>query len=146
MVPFRKKILLFSNNNNISTIIETLTLNNKRTILAQYFIPDIKKGDKRILIVNYQTILYGISRIPKIGETRGNLAIGGIGHVNTLTNREFWICRQIKKTLQIAKLSFVGIDIIGEYLTEINITSPTCIRELDYACNLNIAKKIIRLN
>ncbi|MDM8547724.1 glutathione synthase [Candidatus Venteria ishoeyi] len=124
---------------NISVIIETLTQHGQRSIMAQRFIPEIKAGDKRILLVDDKPTPYALARIPAPGETRGNLAAGGSGQVVPLTERDYWICEQVAPTLSQKGLIFVGLDVIGDYLTEINVTSPTCIRELDAQCQLDIA-------
>lgn len=128
---------------NIAVILETLTQYGQRLIMAQKFIPDISKGDKRILMVDGQPIDYGLARIPKQGETRGNLAAGGRGEAQPLTEKERWICQQVGPTLRKKGLIFVGLDIIGGYLTEINVTSPTCIREIDAAYDTKIAEQLM---
>ncbi len=124
---------------NISVIIETMTDHGKHHIMAQTFLPEIKAGDKRILLINGEPIDYTLARIPAEGETRGNIAAGGTGVGMPITDRERWLCEQIKPTLKAKGLYFVGLDIIGDYITEINVTSPTCIRELDTQFHLNIA-------
>ncbi|TPE53973.1 glutathione synthase [Maribrevibacterium harenarium] len=128
---------------NVSVIIETLTGLGTQQIMAQKFIPEIVDGDKRILIVNGKPVPYGLSRIPSSGETRGNLAAGGRGEGRPLTERELWICEQVIPTLMEKQLMFVGLDVIGDYLTEINVTSPTCVRELDQQFGLNIAMDLM---
>ncbi|OUS24430.1 glutathione synthase [Gammaproteobacteria bacterium 45_16_T64] len=128
-----------ANDKNLSVIIETLTNHGKTPAMAQEFIPDINQGDKRILVIDGEPVAYGLSRIPAEGETRGNLAAGGTGEVRPLSDRERWICEQVRETLVEKGLIFVGLDVIGDYLTEINVTSPTCIREIDAATSLNIA-------
>jgi len=125
---------------NLSVILENMTEFGQRNIMAQKFIPEISEaGDKRILIIDGEAVPYALARVPKAGETRGNLAAGGSGVGVELTDRDKWICQQLKQTLKDKGLIFVGIDVIGDYLTEINVTSPTCIRELDSLFNLNIA-------
>jgi glutathione synthase len=124
---------------NLSVIIETLTGHGKTPAMAQQFIPDISQGDKRILIIDGEPVPFGLSRIPAKGENRGNLAAGGTGVVNELSDRERWICEQIRDTLVEKGLIFVGLDVIGDYVTEINVTSPTCIREIEAATSINIA-------
>ena len=124
---------------NISVIIETMTDFGKHHIMAQTFLPEIKAGDKRILIINGEPLDYTLARIPAEGETRGNIAAGGTGVGMPITDRERWLCEQIKPTLKDKGLYFVGLDVIGDYITEINVTSPTCIRELDAQFHLNIA-------
>jgi len=129
---------------NLSVIVETLLGDNNASIMAQRYIPEIIDGDKRILIVDGQPVPYALARIPAIGETRGNLAAGGSGVAKPLTERDRWICEQIKPTLLEKELMFVGIDVIGDYLTEINVTSPTCVRELNQQCNLDIGAELIK--
>jgi len=124
---------------NTSVIIETLTDHGKKSIMAQKFIPEIVDGDKRILMINGEPVPYALARIPAKGETRGNLAAGGTAQGQPLTDHDRWICEQVGPTLREKGLLFVGLDVIGNYLTEINVTSPTCIRELDNQFNLNIA-------
>jgi len=124
---------------NTNVIIETLTDNGDEHAMVQRFIPEIVDGDKRILIINGEPIPYALARIPREGEIRGNLAAGGSAKGIELTTRDKWICEQLAPTLKEKGLLFVGIDVIGDYLTEINVTSPTCIRELDTIYKLNIA-------
>lgn len=124
---------------NLSVIIETLTDHGRQQIMAQKFLPEIVAGDKRILMVDGVPAEYGLARIPMSGETRGNLAAGGSGVAMPLTDRERWICAQVAPVLREKGLLFVGLDVIGDYLTEINVTSPTCVRELDRAHELDIA-------
>jgi len=127
------------NDPNVGVIIETLTKLQTETIMAQKFIPEITEGDKRILMVDGEPIPYCLARIPAKGETRGNLAAGGRGEARPLSERDFWITKQIGPTLKEKGLIFVGLDIIGNYITEINVTSPTCIKEIDAAYDTNIA-------
>ncbi|MFT7245975.1 MAG: glutathione synthase [Candidatus Azotimanducaceae bacterium] len=124
---------------NLSVTIETLTDHGNRQTMAQRFIPEIVNGDTRILLINGEPVDYGLARIPAKGETRGNLAAGGSGVARPLNDRDRWICEQIKPELKRRGLYFVGIDVIGDYLTEINVTCPTCIREIDAAYELDIA-------
>ena len=128
---------------NLSVILETSTRGSRKTLMAQCFIPEIAKGDKRILLIDGEPIPYALARIPAAGETRGNLAAGGSGVGVELTERDHWICQQIAETLTAKGILFAGIDVIGDYLTEINITSPTCIRELDTLYTLDIASKLM---
>ncbi|VAW96251.1 Glutathione synthetase [hydrothermal vent metagenome] len=128
---------------NIAVIFETMTQYGQTPIIAQRFIPEISEGDKRILLIDGEPIPYALARIPAKGETRGNLAAGGSGVGVPLTERDLWICKQVGPTLRKMGLSFVGIDVIGDYLTEINVTSPTCIRELDKLYDLNISKILL---
>lgn len=124
---------------NLSVIIEVLTQHGKTPIMAQRYIPEIRQGDKRILMINGEPLPYALARIPKEGELRGNLAAGGNGEGRALSERDRWICQQVGPTLKEKGLYFVGLDVIGDYLTEINVTSPTCIRELDAQYGDNIA-------
>ena len=123
---------------NISVALETLTQYGQQYIMAQRFIPEITAGDKRILLVDGEPMPYALARIPAKGETRGNLAAGGRGEGVPLSERDRWICAQVGPTLKQKGLLFVGLDVIGDYLTEINVTSPTCIRELDDQFDLDI--------
>lgn len=127
---------------NTSVILETLTNHGNRTIMAQRYIPEITQGDKRILMINGEPIPFALARIPAHGETRGNLAAGGRGEGRPLNERDKWLCAQVGPTLRAKGLFFVGLDVIGDYLTEINVTSPTCIRELDEIFSLNIAEQL----
>ncbi len=124
---------------NINVIIETLTEHGQRLIMAQRFIPEIINGDKRILLIDGEAVPYALARIPGKGETRANLAVGGTAQGVPLSERDQWICEQVGPRLKKMGLLFVGIDVIGDYLTEVNVTSPTCIRELDTLYDLNIS-------
>lgn len=124
---------------NMSVIIETLTDQGKKSVMAQRYLPEISAGDKRILMIDGEPVPYALARIPAQGETRGNLAAGGRAEGRPLTERDRWICQQVGPTLRKKGLLFVGLDVIGDYLTEINVTSPTCIRELDREFKLDIA-------
>ncbi len=124
---------------NLGVIIETLTKFGTETIMAQKYLPEIVDGDKRILMIDGEPVPYGLSRIPTNGETRGNLAAGGRGEGRPLTEREQWIAAQVGPTLKAQGILFAGLDVIGDYLTEVNVTSPTGIRELDKQFDLNIA-------
>jgi glutathione synthase len=128
---------------NLSVILETMLAGDRHTIMAQKFIPEIKQGDKRILMVNGEAIPYTLARIPAVGETRGNLAAGGSGVAMPISEREQWIADQVGPTLQKMGILFAGLDVIGDYLTEINVTSPTCIREIDAQFNLDIASQLM---
>ncbi|MFT4887783.1 MAG: glutathione synthase [Pseudohongiellaceae bacterium] len=131
------------NDPNISVVIETLTDNGRRQIMAQKFVPEISNGDKRILVINGVPVDYALARVPAIGETRGNLAAGGAGVAQPLSDRDRWIVAQVGPTLVEKGLLFVGLDVIGDYLTEINVTSPTCVREIDKAYGLDIAGELM---
>lgn len=124
---------------NKSVIIDTITENGTRSVMAQRYIPEISAGDKRILIVDGEPIPYALARIPAEGESRGNLAAGGTGKGVELSERDKWICQQVGPELRKRGLVFVGLDVIGDYLTEVNVTSPTCIRQLDHIYGLNIS-------
>ena len=124
---------------NVNVIMETLTDHGQRFVMAQEFIPDIVKGDKRVLLVDGEPVPHALARIPPEGEFRGNLATGGKGVGVDLSERDLEICREVGPGLAERGLLFVGLDIIGDYLTEVNVTSPTCIRELDSIFSLNIA-------
>lgn len=124
---------------NLSVILETITHYNQEFIMAQKYLPEIKDGDKRLLMVNGEPVPYTLARIPAQGETRGNLAAGGLAEGRELTDRDRWIAEQVGPTLKEKGLVFVGLDIIGDYLTEINVTSPTCVQELDRQFNINIS-------
>ena len=128
---------------NTNVITEVMTRHGRHLIMAQRYIPEIVDGDKRILIINGKPVDYALARVPEIGEHRGNLAAGGSGVGVALTERDRWICQQVGPVLQEKGLLFVGIDVIGDYLTEVNVTSPTCIRELDKIYDLNISAKLM---
>ena len=128
---------------NTNVILETLTEHGQRFAMAQRFIPEISAGDKRILMIDGEPVPYALARIPTPGETRGNLAVGGRGEGVELSARDRWICAQVGPALQAKGLYFVGLDVIGDYLTEINVTSPTCIRELDKLYDLDIAGQLL---
>ncbi|MFK8075016.1 MAG: glutathione synthase [Granulosicoccus sp.] len=116
---------------NLNIILEQATLNDSRQIMAQRYVPEIKDGDKRVLVVNGQAVPYALARVPAQGETRGNLAAGGRGVPVAITDKERRIVDAVSPYLLERGLLFVGLDVIGSYLTEINVTSPTCVRELD---------------
>ncbi len=124
---------------NVGSIIETLTDNGARTIMAQKYLPAIKDGDKRVLLINGAPVPHCLARIPKAGETRGNLAAGGTGVARELTRRDREIAEALGPTLAARGLMLVGLDIIGEHLTEINVTSPTCFREIMDQTGTNVA-------
>lgn len=128
---------------NLSVVLETLTNSGREQIMGQVYLPEIVDGDKRILLINGEPVPYALARIPSAGETRGNLAAGGRGEGRPLTDRDRWIAQQVGPELQRRGLMFVGIDVIGDYLTEINVTCPTCIRELDEHFGLDIADDLI---
>ncbi|QBF82588.1 glutathione synthase [Shewanella maritima] len=123
---------------NLGVIIETLTAHGNQYAMAQAFIPDITSGDKRILVVDGEPVPYSLARIPMKGETRGNLAAGGSGLAQPLSESDWHIARTIGPELKKRGLIFVGLDVIGDKLTEINVTSPTCIREIEAAFDVDI--------
>jgi glutathione synthase len=118
------------NDPNIGVILETITDFGKRTIMAQRYLPEIKKGDKRIIVIDGKPVPYALARIPKAGETRGNLAAGGTGVAQPLSERDWEIADGVGKVLKENGLFLVGLDVIGDYLTEINVTSPTGMVEI----------------
>ncbi len=128
---------------NVNVILETLTHYGRETIMAQRFLPEIVDGDKRLLLINGEAVPHAVARIPTGDETRGNLAAGGTARAQALSDRDRWIAEQIGPSLREKGLMFVGLDIIGDYLTEINVTSPTCIRELDDAYNLDVGGQLM---
>ena len=132
-----------ANDPNLSVILDTMTSGGRRMIMAQQFVPEIRTGDKRILLINGEPIPYALARVPAPNEWRGNLAAGASAHAHELTKRDRWICEQVGPTLKQRGLVFVGIDVIGDFLTEINVTSPTGIRELDKLCSIDIGEQLM---
>ena len=130
-------------NEKTKTILQSATKNNSEYVMAQKFLPEISDGDKRILLIGGKPIPYALSRIPKNSNSKGNLAQGATGKGVELNARDKWICEQVGSKLNDMGLIFVGLDIIGDYLTEINVTSPTCIRELENIFEIDIAKQLI---
>lgn len=128
---------------NLNVILEIMTHNDSRYAMAQKYLPEIKDGDKRILMINGEPVPYCLARIPPKGETRGNLAAGGTGEGRPLTEQDRWIASQVGPTLRDKGLVFVGLDVIGTTLTEINVTSPTCVQELDKQFGLNISGQLM---
>lgn len=135
---FRVKL----NDQNLDSIVETLTKNGRLHIMAQTYIPEIVQGDKRILMINGEPIPFALARVPQTGALRGNLAAGGHGVGMPLSERDLEICAKVGPWLKENSLYFVGLDVIGDFLTEINVTSPTCVRELDKIYNLNISGQL----
>ena len=135
----RSVFVVADGDNNANVIIETLTDHGHRFAMAQVFIPAIRAGDKRILLIDGEPIPFALARIPPADDNRGNLVMGAIGEGRELSERDHWICSQVGPVLKGRGVIFAGIDVIGDYLTEINVTSPTGIRELDELFNLNIA-------
>ena len=128
---------------NLGSVIETLTGNGKYTIMAQRYIPDIVKGDKRILVINGKPVPFSLARIPQNGEVRGNLAAGGIGVAQPLTARDFEIANALGPILAARGLLLVGLDVIGDFLTEVNVTSPTCFQEITQQAGFPVAATFI---
>jgi glutathione synthase len=124
---------------NLNVILETLTREGRELTMAQRFVPEAALGDKRILLIDGEPVPYALARIPQGTDFRGNMARGGKAVGQPLSDRDRWICEQVAPTLRARGLWFVGLDVIGDYLTEINVTSPTGIRELDAQFGLNIA-------
>lgn len=133
---------LSSTGHNIGATLEVLTQMGTCPIMAQRYIPEITQGDKRILMVNGEPIPYCLARIPQNGEVRGNLAAGGVGEARPLTEKDKEIALKVGPFLREKGLLFVGLDVIGEYVTEINVTSPTCIREIDAQFGTSIADQL----
>ncbi|MBB1486693.1 glutathione synthase [Oceanospirillum sediminis] len=128
---------------NMGAILETLTNMGTQQIMAQKYLPEISEGDTRILMVNGEPVPYGLARIPTKGEVRGNLAAGGSGVGRALTDRDYWLCEQVASVVKEKGLLFVGLDVIGGYMTELNVTSPTCVRELNDQFGLDIAGQLM---
>ncbi|WWO96806.1 MAG: glutathione synthase [Candidatus Dasytiphilus stammeri] len=134
---------LTKNDPNISVIIEIMTNYGNNYCMVQSFLPDIIKGDKRVFIVDGQPVQYCLARIPPVGEIRGNLAVGAYGKVQSLSKTDWDIARSVSSTLKEMGLLFVGLDIIGNKLTEINITSPTGVQEIEAECSFSITGMIM---
>ena len=128
---------------NLNAIIETLMQEGARTIMAQRLIPEIVKGDKRVLVIDGEVVPYALARIPKAGETRGNLARGGTGVAQPISKRDREIAEALGPKLKADGLLLVGLDIIGDYLTEVNVTSPTCMREIEDQTGFNSAALMV---
>lgn len=128
-----------SGDNNANVIFETLTDYGSRFAMAQVYIPEIAAGDKRILLIDGEPVPYALARIPPADDNRGNLVMGAVGKGIELSDRDRWICDQVGPVLRENGVVFAGIDVIGDYMTEVNVTSPTGIRELDSIYDLNIA-------
>ena len=127
---------------NLNVILETITAKDRDLVMVQRYIPEITAGDKRILVVDGKAVPYALARIPGEGDFRGNLAKGGTGVGVELSDRDHWIVAQVAPELVKRGILFAGLDVIGDWLTEINVTSPTCIRELDAHYGLNIAGQL----
>ncbi len=128
---------------NLGAVIEQLTQGGKRQIMVQRYLPEISAGDTRILLIDGEPVPYGLARIPSAGEVRGNLAAGGRGVARDLTERDLWLVDQVKASIKAQGLIFVGLDVIGDYITEINVTSPTCLREIDDQKGTDIAGQLM---
>ena len=131
------------NDPNLQVILELLTRDGEETIMAQKYLPEICEGDKRIIMICGKPAPYCLARIPPTGQTRANLAAGGKGIAQKLSDRDQWIAKQVGSALIEKGLMFVGLDVIGNHLTEINVTSPTGIRELEDQAGLNLGKELI---
>jgi glutathione synthase len=128
---------------NLNVILETITESFTTKVMIQTYIPEITDGDKRILLINGNPMDAAVARVPAEGELRGNLAAGASAVARSLTERDLWICEQVGPKLKELGLVLVGLDIIGDYLTEINVTSPTCFREYESLCDINVAHSFI---
>ena len=136
----RSVFVVNAKDNNANVIFETLTVDGSQFAMAQVYIPEIRDGDKRILLINGEPIPYALARIPPPDDNRGNLVVGAVGEGRELSAHDRWICGEIGPVLRTNGVIFAGIDVIGNYLTEINVTSPTGIRELEQIYDLNITK------
>lgn len=130
---------------NVGVIIETLTQHGQHLIMVQRYLPEIAQGDKRILLIDGEPVPYCLARLATNGETRANLAAGGRGVVQPLSERDYWLAAQVGPRLKAMGLRFVGLDVIGDYITEINVTSPTCMREIDADTGLCIADQLLEV-
>jgi glutathione synthase len=128
---------------NFTTIVETLTHHGKRHIMAQRYLPEARQGDKRIILLHGEAVPTALARIPREGEARANLASGGLFKPQPLTKRDRWLCEQISSFLVENDILFAGLDVIGDYITEINLTSPGCMRELSEATGQNLAERFL---
>ena len=134
---------LKKNDPNLNVILETITLHFTQKVMIQEYIPEIAEGDKRVLIINGEPMSAAIARIPAQGELRGNLAAGASAVAKSLSDRDMWICKEVGPSLVEKGLLLVGLDIIGDYLTEINVTSPTCFKEYKELCDIDVAETFI---
>jgi len=134
---------LKKNDPNLNVILETITLHFTQKVMIQEYIPEIAEGDKRVLIINGEPMSAAIARIPAQGELRGNLAAGASAVAKSLSDRDMWICKEVGPSLVEKGLLLVGLDIIGDYLTEINVTSPTCFKEYKELCDIDVSKTFI---
>lgn len=131
------------NDVNLSVVLDTMTHMGKTPIMAQTYLPEITQGDKRILMMNGEPIPHCLARLPAKGETRANLAAGGHGEVRPLTERDQSLAKMIGPTLKKMGLFFVGLDVIGDYVTEINVTSPTCLQEISNETGEDLARRLV---
>ncbi len=136
----RNIFYLKAGDTNFSVIVENLTQHGKRHIMAQRYLPEVRQGDKRIILINGEPAPLALARIPRTGESRGNLASGGLFQAQELTHQDRWICGEIGPFLKEKGILFAGLDVIGDYMTEINLTSPGCLREISDACGQNLAE------
>lgn len=127
---------------NVKVILEMLTEMGTKPIMVQRFIPAIRDGDKRVLLIDGEPVEYALARVPPDGQIRANLAVGGRGEARPLSTAEQRIARRVGPRLRELGLAFVGLDVIGDYLTEINVTSPTGIREIEAQCNINVCARL----
>ena len=134
--------VIATGDNNANVIFETLTDHGNRFAMAQVYIPEISEGDKRILLIDGEPIPYSLARIPPADDNRGNLVMGAVGEGRELSERDLWICSEVGPVLRDSGVIFAGIDVIGDFLTEINVTSPTGIQELERFDGTNTAKRI----
>ena len=126
---------------NTNAILDAMNPDGLQTLMVQRYLDKVSEGDKRILVINGEAIDHGLARLPAEGEFRANLAAGGRGVVQPLNEREWWIVEQVKPILAEQKLYLVGLDVIGGYLTELNVTSPTCMREIEKATGQQVARR-----
>jgi len=135
----RSIFVVAQGDSNVNVILETLTDYNRRFAMAQVYIPEIKAGDKRILLIDGEPVPYALARIPSGDDSRGNLVAGAVGKGQPLSDRDRWIAAEVGPALRDAGVVLAGLDVIGDYLTEVNVTSPTGMRELDKQFGINIA-------
>ena len=126
---------------NTNAILDAMNPDGLQTLMVQRYLDKVTEGDKRILMINGEAVDHGLARLPAEGEFRANLAAGGRGVVQPLTEREWWIVEQVQPLLAAERLYLVGLDVIGGYLTELNVTSPTCMREIEKATGQKIAER-----
>jgi len=140
----RSIFIVSDNDPNTNVVLETMTEHGTRFTLAQRYIPEIAEGDKRIMLIDGEPLDYALVRIPAPGDFRGNLVVGAKGEGRELTQRDRWLCSEVGPALKNKGIVFAGLDVIGDYLTEINVTSPTGIRELDRQYGLDIADMLLQ--